>query len=380
MRLLPLLVLGWSSLGFAQAANYGVGSGRPSVADGRKAMGIPSTDAQRGQLDTVGYATTPEAMAKVWDLSAQPPAPEALGAAPAPGVIGVIGPHDDYVYAARVDRAVFPLVTAKTVIVVGVFHRYRKFGAHDQVIFDPYTSWRAPDGELAISPLRDELFAMLPKGEAVKDAAAHDAEHSVEAIAYFLRHARPDVELVPVLIPAAPFDRLSAMAEHLSAALAQVMKRRHLQLGKDVAIVISTDGTHYGADFSYTPFGDGGVAALAKAVAQDRALIRATLEGPVSKAKAQELAAAVVNPARPDEYRMTWCGRFSLPFGLRLIGETARRLGLAPPRGVPIALGVSVDTPELKVRDAGLGPTAPANLYHFVTHPAIAFVAAPEGH
>ena len=36
--------------------------------------------------------------------------------------------------------------------------------------------------------------------------------------------------------------------------------------------------------------------------------------------------------------------------GTLLIGETARRLGLATPRSVPVALGVSVDTPELAVR------------------------------
>jgi hypothetical protein len=35
---------------------------------------------------------------------------------------------------------------------------------------------------------------------------------------------------------------------------------------------------------------------------------------------------------------------------------------------------VSVDTPELALRDCGIAPTAPANLYHFVTHPAAAFV------
>jgi MEMO1 family protein len=44
-------------------------------------------------------------------------------------------------------------------------------------------------------------------------------------------------------------------------------------------------------------------------------------------------------------------------------------------RGVPVALGSSVDTPELPLRDVGMGPTAPANLYHFVMHPAIAYVA-----
>jgi AmmeMemoRadiSam system protein B len=265
-------------------------------------------------------------------------------------------------------------VTARTVIVIGVFHRYRRFGARDQMIFDSYRAWRSPDGEIRVSGLRDELVAALPRGEWVKDPAAHDAEHSIEAIAYFLKHARPDVEIVPILIPAASFGRLSAMAGHLSSALATAMKRRGLVAGRDVAIVISSDGVHYGSDFSYTPFGAGGVDALGKAVAQDRALVHDTLEGPLATEKAQRFAAAVVNPDNVDEYRISWCGRFSVPFGLRLIAETATQLGLPTPRGVPLALGVSVDTPELKVRALGLGPTAPANLYHFVTHPAVAFV------
>jgi AmmeMemoRadiSam system protein B len=371
MRTLALLLLS-PTLAFAQASNYGVGSGRPTLADARKEMGIASTDALRGQLDTVGYASKPEDMAKVWELAATPPLPTSLGAKPAPGVAGLIGPHDDYVYAARVDRMIDPLVTAKTVILVGVFHRYKRFAAHDQMIFDSYDAWRSPDGAIKISPLRDELFAALPKDEAVQDAAAHDAEHSVEAIAYMLKHARADLELVPILIPAASFARLSSMATHLGAALAGAMKRRGLRLGRDVAVVISTDGTHYGSDFSYTPFGLGGVDAFAKAMAQDRALVHDTLEGALSTEKARSFFAAVVNPDKPDEYRMPWCGRFSVPFGLLLLGDLARRLG-ATVTGVPLVLGVSVDTPALKA--PGIGATAPANLYHFVTQPGVAFVA-----
>ncbi|HEX6838940.1 MAG TPA: AmmeMemoRadiSam system protein B [Polyangia bacterium] len=375
MRIAPLTLLLLPSLAYAQAAVYPVGKGRPSAAEARKEMGIPSTDEVRGQLDNVGYASKPEAMTKVWTLAAEPPAPTSLGPLPAPGVLGLLGPHDDYVYAARVDRQIYPLVTAKTVLIVGVFHRYRRFGAHDQMVFDSYRAWRSPDGDIAVSPLRDELVAALPKGEAVKDGVAHDSEHSVEAIAYFLKHARPDVEIVPLILPAASFARLSAMATHLGDALAGTMKRHKLALGRDVAVVISTDGTHYGNDFQYTPFGAGGVDAFAKAMAQDRALIEHALTGPLAVDKARAFFAAVVNPDKPDEYRMPWCGRFSVPFGLMLLDETARRLGLPAPRGVPVALGVSVDTPELKVRDVGVGPTAPANLYHFVTQPGVAFVS-----
>src|SRR4029077_10023102 len=148
------------------------------------------------------------------------------------------------------------------------------------------------------------------------------------SIAYFLKHARPDVEIVPVLIPTSSFARLSTMAGHLGAALATVMKRHKLTLGRDVAIVISTDGTHYGADFQYVPFGAGGVDAFTKAMAADRTLVETTLAGPLSPDKTQKFFAAVVNPDKPDEYRMPWCGRFSVPFGLMLLADVAKRLAL----------------------------------------------------
>jgi MEMO1 family protein len=330
----------------------------------------------RGQRDTVGYATTAQAMAKVWELSAQGPRPESFGEKVAPGVLGVIGPHDDYIYSARVYREVFPLVTAKTVIMVGVFHRYRKFGARDQLVFDAYRAWGSPEGEIPISPLREELIAALPVGMAVQDNAAHDDEHSLEGIAYFMKHARPDIEIVPVIVPAASFERLSEMAARLAEALAAAMKKRQWTLGRDVAIVVSADGTHYGEDFRFVPHGAGGREALDKSLDDDRRLMRETLGGMVSARKARAFYETVVDPANPDQYRRTWCGRFSVTLGTLLVEEAARRLGLDPPRTVPVALGVSVDTPELAVRDLGLGPTAPANLYHFVMHPALAFTSS----
>jgi AmmeMemoRadiSam system protein B len=348
---------------------------RPTLEEVRARMGIASSGDVRGQRDTVGYPSTAQAMAKAWALSGEGPQPESLGADVPGDVIGVVGPHDDYVYAARVYRRVFPLVTAKTVVIVGVFHGYRRFGEHDRLVFDPYRAWRAPDGEIAVSPLRDEVMAALPAGMAVKDAAAHDSEHSIEGIAYFLKHARRDVEIVPVIVPSASFERLHDMARQLGRALASAMKRRGWQLGRDVAIVISTDGVHYGADFNYEPYGAGGVEAFLAALRDDRALIRSALSGSADDARARRFFEAVVDPADPDRYRMPWCGRFSVTLGTMLLEQTARELGLPPPRGVPLALGVSVDTPELALRDVGMGPTAPANLYHFVTHPAVAYVA-----
>ncbi len=109
--------------GRGQASLAPLPAPRPTLEEVRKGMGIPSTDQVRGQQDAIGFASRADQMARVWEWSARPPLPEALGPKPAPGVFGAICPHDDYLFAGRVYRQVLPLVTARTVVLVGVFHR-----------------------------------------------------------------------------------------------------------------------------------------------------------------------------------------------------------------------------------------------------------------
>jgi AmmeMemoRadiSam system protein B len=359
----------------AQAMPYPAGDRAPTLEETRAKMGIASTDKLRGQQDAVGFASTAEQMKKAWDLSAEGPAPDRLGPAPAPGVLAIVAPHDDYLYAGRVYRQVVPLVTAKTVIVIGVFHSYRKYRVRDRILFDPYAEWRSPDGPVPVSDLREDLFAAMPSDEAFRYAAAHDAEHSVEALVYWLRHANPAVQIVPILAPAGKFEKIEAIAARLGDALAASMTKRGLKLGRDVAIVISADAVHYGPDFRHVPFGDGGVEAYRKAVARDRELLTGPFAGALSVEKARTLFGAFVDPAEPDTYRLSWCGRFSIPFGMLVLHQASKALGLGAPTGMPIAYATSVGAPELRVRDVGLGATAPASLYHFVGYPAAAWVA-----
>src|SRR5258706_5933091 len=124
------------------------------------------------------------------------------------------------------------------------------------------------------------------------------------------------------------------------------MKRRGCQLGREVAIVISADGRHYGEHFKFTPYGAGGAQAFAKAVEDDRKLMRETLGGLFSAEKARAIYATVVDPANPDQYRRTWCGRFSATLATPLIGETARQLGLANPPTVALCICATVPTPQ----------------------------------
>lgn len=346
----------------------------PTLEEVRKTMGIPSQGDLRGQQDTIGFASKPEQMTKVWERSTLPPDPEAFGPKPAPGVAGLICPHDDYLYAGRVYRQVIPLVKAKTIVLVGVFHKYRRFGAKDALVFDPYRAWRSPDGEIKVSDLREDLLARIPASDAIQDAAMQDSEHSVEAIAFWLKHQDPTVQIVSILVPSASFERFQELAVHLGKALAGSMKARGWALGRDLAIVISSDGIHYGEDFKYTPHGAGGLAAYTEAVERDRQLLKGPLAGAVSVAKIRDFFTTVVNPQNPDQYRMPWCGRFSIPFGLLLLNETAQNLGLSVPTGHPVAFGTSISLPQVPVRDLGLGPTAEANLYHFVSYPGVAYV------
>jgi AmmeMemoRadiSam system protein B len=340
-------------------------------------MAIPSHDGVRGRTDSTGYALHASQMARVWEQSASPPAPDSLGPSPPQGVAGVLCPHDDFSFAGRVYRRVLPLVTARTVVLLGVFHGYWRVNERDRMVFDSYREWTAPDGQVAVSSLREALLARLPRGDWTQDSLAHDMEHSLEPLVCWLRHVRPDVEIVPILVPAARFDRLQALADHLGSALEAEMEARGWRLGRDLAIAISADAIHYGPDFQRVDFGAGGVRAYELATAKDRDLLTGPLAGALTTAKIRALYGTYVDPEHPDTYRWTWCGRFSIPLGLLTIERLARAAGGAA--GWPVAYATSISGPEMGLRDVGLAPTAPSNLYHFVGYPGVAItVGAPE--
>lgn len=339
-------------------------------------MAIPSHAGVRGRIDSTSYTVRPSQMDSVWDRAMRPPAPDSFAPAPPPGVAGIICPHDEFDYAGRVYRRVIPLVTARTVVLIGVFHRYYKFGERDRWVFDSYRSWSTSNGPVPVSSLREALLRRLPRRDWTQDSVAHDAEHSLEPLVVWLHHVRPDLEIVPILVPGAPFERGRELADHLGAALLAEMRARQWRLGRDVAIAISSDAIHYGPDFNQAMFGPGGADAYREAVDKEHALMSGPLSGPVTVEKARTLFETFVDPAHPDDYRWTWCGRFSVPLGMLLIERVARPSGGALAQ--PIAYATSVGSPELNLRDLGISPGAPCNLYHFVGYPGVCFTVAGD--
>lgn len=107
------------------------------------------------------------------------------------------------------------------------------------------------------------------------------------------------------------------------------------------------------------------------AVAKDHALLAGPLSGQITDGKIRELYQTFVDPDHPDDYRWTWCGRFSVPLGLMVLERIGRANGGTFAH--PVAYGTSVGWPELGLRDVGITPGAPCNLYHFVGYPGVAF-------
>ncbi len=376
VRVLVAILAGF---GVSAAVYAGSGGSPPSRDQVERLMGKRSEgDLVRGQLDTVGFVVTRE---QAEDVLAAARRAEAAALADEPtGLLAAVCPHDDHLYAARVYVHVTEHISAPRVLLLGVFHKARLWNLHDRLVFDRFTAWHGPWGPVPVDGLREELLAALPAGDVVVDNAMHCREHSLEAIVPFLQGHRRDVCIVPVLVPYMDWNRMEALAVDLSGALAAIMRRHGWKLGKDVAVVISSDAVHYGEDFEHAPFGVD-EAAYRKAVAREHELIAGHLEGPLQAERLHGLLDRLVDPGNVERYRIPWCGRFSVPFGLETVRLTAAALGLAVPQARLLRYGTSLSEAQLPVsgdtRRAGLGYTAPSNFHHWVGYAAIGVI--PDG-
>jgi MEMO1 family protein len=108
-----------------------------------------------------------------------------------------------------------------------------------------FAAWRTPVGELQVDqPLRD---ALLGEGVVEVNDVAHAYEHSIEVQTPLLRYLLPDAQFLPIAVPA------DAFSLSLGQALAGVIERDE----RRVAVLASSDLTHYGSDYGETPAGTG---------------------------------------------------------------------------------------------------------------------------
>jgi len=342
-------------------------------------------DAVRPQKDPVGFAVDWGDMVEVASLALAkedlPPLDDTgsiVHSGDATTWTAAILPHDDYVYAGPTAVHVLPGLRAARWIVFGVCHACRRIGVRDRLIFDDYERWKVAGVEFAVDrELREEILERLDPSVAFVDRERHRQEHSIEALLPWTRLAVGDFRFVPILVPGMEFSRMDSLSSRLAQVLAEVCRRRNWIPGRDLGILISADAVHYGCEGwggrGYDAFGCN-AEGHAAAVAQDLTLARATLCGPLTRWGPASFARLVWDNKHPEyPYKITWCGLYSIPFGLLTARALVEDLGQAPLAGTLLRYGDSVSDGRLPVESPRLGVTAPNTLKHWVGYASVGY-------
>jgi len=288
-----------------------------------------------------------------------------------------IAPHDDYAYAGFMYPLVLRNVKADTVIIFGVAHKARQLELEDVLVFDSFTHWRGPYGDIAVSPLRERLTERLPEEAFVVDDAMHSIEHSVEAKLPFLQHANRSVSLVPILVPSMSYARMEELARPLAGALARIADEDGLDWGRDIALVSSTDAVHYGDEGwdgrNFACYGADG-AGHAKALEHEWRILRDCFDGALSPERIERFTRYTVAEHDHREYQWPWCGRYSVPLGLLVAWHLGRIRRASALSGTVLGYATSLGEQRIRVDDLdGMGVTAPATLRHWVGYAAVGY-------
>ncbi len=158
-------------------------------------------------------------------------------------VMALIMPHAGYRWSGSTAAYAVRQIAGRkfrTVVVMGPTHHLPM----DNIASVPaYTHYRTPMGEVELETAfirrlkQYKLFTTIPR--------AHDGEHSVQIEVPMLQYALGEFKLVPIVV-----GRLRPeTAEHMARILLGMIDAQTL-------VVASSDFTHYGPRFGYTPFTD----------------------------------------------------------------------------------------------------------------------------
>ncbi len=289
----------------------------------------------------------------------------------------VISPHDDYAYTGYLYPLALQNIKAKTVILFGVAHKAKNLNLEDQIIFDSYTHWRAPYGNIKVSTLREDIISQLPKTIYQVNDSMEKIEHSVEAEIPFLQYYNKNVEIISILVPYMNYERMEEIAGTVSKAIASVLNKKNLKWGEDVAIVISADAVHYGdEDWGGKNFAFYGAdtAGYKKAVGHEYEIMNSCFKGNVDSTKVKKFTNYTVDEKDHKAYKWTWCGRYSVPLGLLTSTKLSKLLFKKHLQGTILGYGTSIENQHIPVNDLGtMGVTAKANIHHWVGYAAVGF-------
>jgi AmmeMemoRadiSam system protein B len=177
--------------------------------------------------------------------------------------LGGIVPHAGWICSAAVAAQTIAViartVTPDVVVVFGAIHTALSTPV---AALDVYRRWQMPGGELAVA---EHLRAKLLESKDLFDVDArfHEREHAVEVELSLIREVWPDVMILPVEVPVID----------AAVAMGQTTAKKMIDAGLTAVYLASSDLTHYGPSYRFTPSGIG-PAALSWAKDNDRRLLQ----------------------------------------------------------------------------------------------------------
>jgi len=182
-------------------------------------------------------------------------------------IAGGIVPHAGWVFSGPAAALVFSAVKKRhdsidTFIIFGAAHSY---AGPTPAVYEAGT-WQTPLGDIDI----DEELAkkVLDSQTAVSDFKAHAYEHSIEVQVPFVQRLFPAAKLLAILVP--PVKQSISLGQ----AIGDIINRED----KKIVCIGSTDLTHYGPRFAFTPMGIGAEAVKWATEVNDKKFIDSALK------------------------------------------------------------------------------------------------------
>lgn len=198
---------------------------------------------------------------------------------------GGIMPHAGWAYSGRLaTRTLHTLVVRalpRTVVFLASVHvpDVTKASVY------PEGSWETPVGTVEVdAELANRLLEALPE-DLVAAPEAHENDHAIEVQLPILRLLAPGCKCVPIATPVA------SAGVRIGKTLGQLLAQ-----DPDIQVVSSSDLTHYGTHYGFTPAGVG-ASAQAWMRDNDQRMIELVLEGQADAIAAE--AAAQQNACGP---------------------------------------------------------------------------------
>jgi len=180
--------------------------------------------------------------AEIKEYTDQLKLPESL---PEKIVAGIV-PHAGWTFSGRLAALVFSAIKQQhekvdTFVIFGAAHGY--FGQTPAVY--EAGAWTTPLGDVAI----DEQLAqaVLSSGTAVSDPQGHRSEHSIEVQVPFIQYFFAEAKILPIIVPP------TGQAVALGTSAGDIISRSE----RKIVCIGSTDLTHYGPRYGFTPMGMG---------------------------------------------------------------------------------------------------------------------------